>query len=65
VEDLDGVDLAIYAAHGRQVASVGRAIAAGVLRDIVQPAVCALLARRAPDTTSSSISISTLSAVAA
>ena len=53
-EDLDGVDLAIYAAHGRQVASAGRAIAAGVLRDIVQPAVCALLARRAPATTSTS-----------
>lgn len=47
-EDLEGVDLAIYAAHGRQVASEGRAIAARVLREIVQPAVCALLARRAP-----------------
>ena len=56
VEDLAGVDLAIYAAHGRQVASVGRAIAARVLRDIVQPAVCALLARRAPGTTSTSTS---------
>ncbi|MEP7123159.1 MAG: ferritin-like domain-containing protein [Byssovorax sp.] len=46
-EDLDGVDLAIYAAHGRQRASEGRAIAARVLREIVQPAVCALLARGA------------------
>ena len=48
VEDLDGVDLAIYAAHGRQVASEGRAIAARVLREIVQPAVCALLTRGGP-----------------
>jgi hypothetical protein len=47
-EDLDGVDLDLYAAHGRQVAREARAIAELTLREIVEPGVCALLARRSP-----------------
>jgi len=46
VEQLDGVDLALYAAHGRQRAPEGRAIAERALAEIVRPGMCALLATR-------------------
>jgi hypothetical protein len=46
VEALDDVDLALYAAHGRQRAREGRAIAEETLARIVQPAMCVLLSRR-------------------
>ena len=45
-ESLDGVCLATYAAHGRQRAAEGRAIASRVLAEIVTPAACALLEKR-------------------
>jgi hypothetical protein len=45
-EPLTGVDLALYAAHGRQTAVEGRAIAERAIAEIVQPAMCALLSRR-------------------
>ncbi len=43
VEALDGVDLALYAAHGRQSAAEGRAIAERAMAEIIQPAMCVLL----------------------
>jgi hypothetical protein len=46
VEDLGAVSLDDYAAHGRQPATVARAIAEETLRDVVGPALCALLGRR-------------------
>lgn len=45
-EQLDGVDLAIYAAHGRQEARPGRAIAERAVTELVLPGMCALLSRR-------------------
>jgi hypothetical protein len=48
-EQLEGVDLALYAAHGRQVAVEARAIAERTLAEIVRPGVCALLSRRRLD----------------
>jgi len=45
-ELLAGVDLALYAAHGRQRAVEGRAIAERAIAEIVQPAMCVLLSRR-------------------
>jgi hypothetical protein len=43
-ERLDDVDAALYAAHGRQRAAEGRAIAEQALADLVRPGMCALLA---------------------
>jgi hypothetical protein len=48
VEALEGVDLGLYAAHGRQRAVEGRAIAERVMAEIIQPAMCVLLSRRQP-----------------
>jgi hypothetical protein len=48
VEDLTGVDLARYRAHGRQTAIEARSIAERVLRDVVAPCARALLARPGP-----------------
>jgi len=45
VEDFEGVDLAIYAEHGRQRAVEGRAIAERAMTEILQPAMCVLLSR--------------------
>ena len=45
-EALEQLDLRAYAAHGRQTAVEGRAIAERVLADIVRPGMCALLALR-------------------
>src|SRR6185503_9922644 len=43
-EDLSGVDMAAYAAHGRQTAALARAIAERVLAEVVRPLAAALLA---------------------
>lgn len=45
-ESFAGVDLAVYAEHGRQRAAEGRRIAEKVMAEIVQPAMCVLLATR-------------------
>jgi hypothetical protein len=45
-EELAGVDPQRYAAHGRQRAAEGRAIAERAMAEIVQPAMCVLLSRR-------------------
>lgn len=45
-EDLDALDLGQYAAHGRQTAVEGRAIAERAMRDLVRPGMCALLTLR-------------------
>jgi hypothetical protein len=45
-EDLGGVDLALYEAHGRMVAAEARAIADRALADVVRPCLCGLLDRR-------------------
>jgi hypothetical protein len=51
VESLEDVDLGLYAAHGRQRAAEGRAIAEQAMAEIIQPAMCVLLSRRrAPKT---------------
>ena len=46
VETFAGVDLALYAEHGRQQAVEGRRIAETVMAEIVQPAMCVLLSAR-------------------
>jgi hypothetical protein len=46
VETFAGVDLALYAEHGRQRAVEGRRIAERAMAEIVQPAMCALLTAR-------------------
>ncbi len=45
VEDFTGVDLAVYAEHGRQQAVEGREIAQRAMTEIIQPAMCVLLSR--------------------
>jgi hypothetical protein len=45
-ENLDGVDLGLFEAHGRMVAGEARAIADRALADVVRPCLCALLERR-------------------
>jgi hypothetical protein len=44
-ENLDGVDVALFEAHGRIVATDARAIADRALADVVRPCLCALLER--------------------
>jgi hypothetical protein len=46
VETFAGVDLALYAEHGRQRAVEGRRIAETVMAEIIQPAMCTLLTAR-------------------
>jgi hypothetical protein len=45
-ENLDGVDLGLFEAHGRMVAGEARAIADQALADVVRPCLCALLEGR-------------------
>jgi hypothetical protein len=45
-ENLDGVDIALFEAHGRIVATRARAIAERALAEVVRPCLCALLERR-------------------
>ncbi len=45
-ENLDGVDVALFEAHGRIVATEARAIAEQALADVVRPCLCALLERK-------------------
>ncbi len=42
-DDLQGVDMALFEAHGRIVATEARAIADRALADVVRPCLCALL----------------------
>ena len=45
-DNLDGVDMALFEAHGRIVATDARAIADRALADVVRPCLCALLDSR-------------------
>jgi hypothetical protein len=45
-ENLDGVDMALFEAHGRIVATDARAIADRALAEVVRPCLCALLESR-------------------
>jgi hypothetical protein len=50
-ENLDGVDMALFEAHGRIEATDARAIADRALADVVRPCLCALLdSRPRPET---------------
>jgi hypothetical protein len=51
-ENLDGVEVTLFEAHGRMVAGDARAIADQALADVVRPCLCALLERRKSTRTS-------------